>query len=162
MSTLAAVAKFLSIAVMGVDPGVEGGVSVLDAHGVPVFTQALRPDMTETELKAVIVAATTVLKALGSNVCYFEKVGYIKGDGGKGAFTFGQINGLLRGLILMAGVNIKYVPPMLWQARMECLTGGQKNISKNKAQELFPTVKCTHAISDSLLIAEYGRRQMAI
>jgi hypothetical protein len=38
------------------------------------------------------------------------------------------------------------------------MTKGDKNITKRKAQELFPEIKITHAIADSLLIAEYGRR----
>jgi hypothetical protein len=41
---------------------------------------------------------------------------------------------------------------------MQCLTGGDKNISKRRAQELFPSLKITHAVADALLIAEYGRR----
>jgi hypothetical protein len=42
---------------------------------------------------------------------------------------------------------------------MGCLTKGDKNVSKKRAQELFPSIKCTHATSDALLIAEYGNRQ---
>ena len=47
---------------------------------------------------------------------------------------------------------------MRWQKYLGCLTKGDKNVSKAKAQELFPDLKITHAIADSLLIAEYGRR----
>jgi hypothetical protein len=38
-------------------------------------------------------------------------------------------------------------------------TKGDKNVSKRRAQELFPQLKVTHATADALLIAEYGRRQ---
>jgi len=38
------------------------------------------------------------------------------------------------------------------------MTGGDKNVSKRRAQELFPEIKITHAIADALLIAEYARR----
>jgi hypothetical protein len=41
---------------------------------------------------------------------------------------------------------------------MGCLTKGDKNVSKRKAQELFPSTKVTHAIADSMLIAAYGRK----
>jgi len=41
---------------------------------------------------------------------------------------------------------------------MGCMTKGDKNVSKRKAQELFPSMKVTHASADALLIAEYGRR----
>jgi hypothetical protein len=43
---------------------------------------------------------------------------------------------------------------------MGCLTGGDKNVSKNRALELFPEVdevkKITHATADALLIGKYG------
>jgi len=41
---------------------------------------------------------------------------------------------------------------------MGCLTKGDKNVSKRRAQELFPALKVTHAIADALLIAEFARR----
>jgi hypothetical protein len=37
------------------------------------------------------------------------------------------------------------------------MTKGNKNITKQKAQELFPGIKVTHAIADALLIATYGK-----
>jgi hypothetical protein len=39
------------------------------------------------------------------------------------------------------------------------MTKGDKNISKAKAQELFPDKKIIHATADALLIALYGTKQ---
>jgi hypothetical protein len=39
------------------------------------------------------------------------------------------------------------------------LSKGDKNVTKRKAQELFPSLKITHATADALLIAEYLRRK---
>jgi hypothetical protein len=58
-----------------------------------------------------------------------------------------------------AGIPFERVRPQVWQKAMSCMTGGDKNVSKRKAQELFPAIKCTHATSDALLIAEFGRRK---
>jgi hypothetical protein len=41
---------------------------------------------------------------------------------------------------------------------MQCLTKGDKNVSKAAAQRLWPKLKITHANADALLIAEYGRQ----
>jgi hypothetical protein len=41
---------------------------------------------------------------------------------------------------------------------MGCLTRGDKNVSKAKAQQLFPTMKITHAVADALLLAAYAQR----
>jgi len=46
----------------------------------------------------------------------------------------------------------------VWQKALGCMTKGDKNITKRLASELFPAIKCTHTVSDALLIAEYGRR----
>ena len=138
---------------IGVDPGVRGGIAVLSHTGAVLLVEPFKPSMTERDLTSLLKSAAKL-----SRVCLMEKVGYIKGDGGKGAFTFGNINGLIRGVLLSEQVRIYSVYPMVWQAKMNCLTGGNKNVSKRRAQELFPDVKVTHSIADALLIAEYGRQ----
>ncbi len=65
---------------------------------------------------------------------------------------FGQHREQLGALFAHAGA-------VRWQKEMGCLTKGDKNVTKRRAQELFPTLKITHAIADALLIAEYGRTQ---
>jgi hypothetical protein len=51
------------------------------------------------------------------------------------------------------------IRPQVWQKELGCLTKGDKNVSKRKAQELFPSMKVTHATADALLIAKYGTQQ---
>ena len=150
-------------AVMSVDPGTAGAASVLNAAGDPAFIGPFRPDMTELQLIHVAELAVAALRREKGKVCYFEKVGFMKGDGGRGAFTFGLVNGLVRGALLTLKVDVRLVPPMLWQSRMQCLTGGNKNVSRLAAQKIFPTVFPKEMfkyqadnIADSLLIARYG------
>ena len=143
---------------MGVDPGVRGGVVVLAANGAVKFCRGLSPDEETTE--GVLRDACTELWNYGGFECFLEKVGYIRGDGGQGAFTFGNVNGFIRGFLRASRVTIYAVPPQLWQAKLECLTGGDKNVSKARAQSLFPEVKVAHAIADALLIAQYGRQTL--
>lgn len=145
------------IAVLGYDPGVNGGLSVLNAAGLPIFVCGLNDKMTENEaLRVAWIAADSLLKC-GGWKGYVEKVGHITGDGGKGSHTFGYIKGLIRGALKTKGLTLHDVPPQLWQAKLECLTGGDKNVSKARASELFPGIKVTHKIADALLIALYGQ-----
>lgn len=143
---------------MGVDPGVEGGVSILGEDGHPVQLLPFHSKMTESELVLLMTGAVILLRSLKSDICYFEKVGFIKGDGGKGAFTFGVVNGLLRGALIAQGVRPCYVAPMMWQSRLQCLSGGNKNVTKRKAIELYPNCpfKITHNTADALLIGRFG------
>lgn len=148
--------------VMGVDPGVSGAASVLNEHGFPLRITPFRSDMTETEVVEVVRESVDALKHYGGDTCYFEKVGFIRGDGGKGSFTFGLVNGLVRGALRTLDIRICLVPPMVWQSRMQCLTGGNKNVSKNRAKEMFPGFEITHSTADSLLIARYGWEMEAL
>ena len=147
----------MSRATMGFDPGVGGGIAVLNSAGVPIFVEGFTRKMTEDEILHLVRAATISLLGAGGWECYAEKVGYIKGDGGKGSFTFGGAYRFVRAGLKMGGVKIYDVPPVLWQAKLECLTGGDKNVSKRRAIALFPGVKVTHAVADALLIALYGQ-----
>jgi hypothetical protein len=58
-----------------------------------------------------------------------------------------------------AGIPFERVRPQKWQQAMGCMTKGDKNVSKRRAQELYPQLKITHATADALLIATYGTRQ---
>jgi hypothetical protein len=144
------------MSVMGVDPGVRGGLAVLCGDGTVAHVCAFRPDMTHGELVGAVRRGLEILAWQGGHSVFVEKVGYMPGDGGKGANTFGRVDGLIRGALHAIGYPPTDVSPMTWQAAMECLTGGNKNVSKNKAKELYPDLKMTHAIADALLIARYG------
>ena len=74
------------------------------------------------------------------------------------AFTFGQSYGFLRGMLIASEVPFDEVLPVKWMTKLSCRTKGNKNITKAKAQQLFPELKITHAIADALLIAEYCRQ----
>ncbi len=148
-------------AVLGIDPGVRGGISVIGPSGSSVFVQGFRPNVPADEFSKIVDGALKALWGLGGSDCFMEKVHSMPRDGHVGAFTFGRINGLPEGCLGARGVRPWRVYPMMWQAKMGCLSCGNKNITKRKAQKLFPTKKITHSIADSLLIAEYGRRVLA-
>ena len=86
-----------------------------------------------------------------------EKVHAMKGQGVSSTFKFGENFGKLQGVIAAAGMRHRLVTPNEWQTTMKCRTGGDKNVTKRKAQELWPTIKITHAFADALLMGEFGR-----
>jgi hypothetical protein len=112
--------------------------------------------MTHGELVAEIAVALAELRRYDGRLVYMEKVGYMPTDGGQGAFTFGTVNGLIRGALHALGCPPRDVMPLAWQSRLNCVTGGNKNVSKRRALDLYPDVKVTHAVADALLIARYG------
>lgn len=150
------------IATMAVDPGVDGGLAVLRGDGTVAHLRGFKPSMTHKELVDAVLLGLEILALEGSREVFVELVGYMPTDGGQGANTFGRVDGLIRGAILARGYKPQDAYPQRWQAALECMTGGNKNISKRKAQELWPQEKWTHATADAALIAEYGRRRLAL
>jgi hypothetical protein len=139
--------------IIGIDPGANGSIAWI-TDGKPCVEKM--PD-TLQDLWGLIA---DIAGEFGVQYkAYLEQVHSSPQMGVKSAFTFGNGFGHLEMALTAAGIPFERVRPQVWQKSMGCLTKGDKNISKARAQELFPQIKCIHAISDGLLIAEYGRRQ---
>jgi len=138
--------------IIGIDPGASGGIAWI-TDGKPCVEKM--PD-TLQDLWELIENITGALP----HKCkaYLEQVHSMPGQGVASSFKFGQGYGALEMALTAAGIPFERVTPQKWQKALGCLTKGEKNVSKRKAQELFPTMKVTHATADALLIAEYGRR----
>lgn len=145
--------------VVGGDPGVHGAVAVIGPLGRVLFVQGFQPDMTLTEVRDACRAAARIAGP-GAHA-WVESVNSRPGEGHVGAHTFGRAKGWLEMGLRAHDLEVHHVGAMMWQARLECLTGGNKNVSKRRAVDLFgaQVPKITHVIADALLIAEYGRLQ---
>lgn len=144
----------MSLFVIGVDPGVSGGIACIDADN-----RAWASKMPETETDLLEhLREIQALSAEHFTCCYVEQVWSRPTDGGVQAFKFGKSYGTILGILAAMSFRREFVSPQKWQTALGCRTGGDKNVSKRKAQELFPDLRITHAIADALLIAEYGRR----
>lgn len=137
---------------VGIDPGVSGGIVTFNEDQPPLLAK-----MPETESDIASVFSWMLdyprVKAL------IEEVHGSAIQKPKDAFTFGRNYGFLRACLTAYKIPFDEVRPQVWQKAMGCLTKGDKNVSKAKAQQLFPQLKITHATADALLIAEYLRRK---
>lgn len=136
----------------GIDPGKSGSISAIWNDGVP-YTRSQSMADTETDIVDFLRSFD-----LESARAVIERVHSSPQMGVKSAFTFGQSYGFLRGILSSHKVPFVEVLPAKWQQVMGCRTKGEKNVSKAKAQQLWPAIKITHRNADSLLIAEYARR----
>lgn len=137
--------------IIGIDPGVSGGCAVLTPDSTVLIFSKFQ-DKTPTDI-------VTLFKDIPGGVVYIERVHSMPKQGVRSTFTFGQNYGMLLGIVYTKGFKINHVQPLKWQTVLGCKSKGDKNVTKRKAQELFPSLTITHAIADALLIAEYGRRQ---
>lgn len=168
--------------VLGIDPGGSGGIAALhfedaDTSGKVVDVAVHKMPETERDMLDLFGSFN------GLDVrAYLEKVHASPGMGVVSAFSFGGNYKTIRTALIAKEIPFDEVTPQLWQKSIGGLVSKSvkvrkqepseqpakaikafkkrdKNVSKRRAQELFPTVqKITHAYADALLIAEYGRR----
>lgn len=148
---------------IGVDPGAGGGMAVIRAWGE--VEVAVKMPETERDIWNFFHEHTTDSRAVIEFVRASPQMGV------SSAFKFGCGYGGLRAFMIAAGIPFEEVQPRKWRPVMGCKSLGKeafgerdvtasKNITKARAQELFPdpAIKITHALADALLLAEYARR----
>lgn len=146
---------------IGIDPGKNGGIAWI-ANGKPCVEKMPETCLDLWELIQDILSARGKSPAERLNAACSEFVAYIEQVhsspqmGVKSAFSFGQGFGHIEMALTAAGIPFHRVRPQVWQKALGCLSGGDKNKTKARAQELFPQLKITHATADALLIAQYG------
>lgn len=155
--------------VIGIDPGqgktTHGGISVLYDDG-SIFDVFVMPDtMSDVYelLKEVVVGAESLHDGC---VCYLEDVGHgMPGQSSSATAKFARHCGHLEMALYALGVKTVTCTPQKWQKMYQLPKGGEyrerKKLLKGKARQLFPVLgkKVNDSTCDSLLIAEYGRKQ---
>lgn len=136
---------------IGVDPGKSGSIAFVCGEAA----WSVPNDSTDKDLFDAIEDARTIAPI---RFALIERVSASPQMGTVSAFSFGASYGALQMLLSCAGVPFERITPQKWQDAMKCRTGGDKNISKSRAQELFPTVKITHKNADALLIAKLAQQ----
>jgi len=139
--------------VLGVDPGCTGAVTIIDQKGDAesfCFENATEAEIGEfmCDCKRISVRCFAALESVHS----------MPKQGVSSTFKFGKAYGFIRGVLIAVGIPFEDVTPQKWQKELGCLTKGDKNISRAKAQQLFPGLKMTNKTCDSVCIAEYARR----
>ncbi len=164
----------MSLAIIGIDPGITGAIAVLDGkklevHKMPVVNlkigkknrNSVSPPLLATLLSNILDRDDTEFHV------YIEKVHMMPKMGGAAAFSFGTGYGVLLGAIAMAGLSYTAVPFQTW---CKALTGSNKSKGKDAGRELaanlFPKYrelfanKNSDGVADAALIARYGRMQL--
>jgi hypothetical protein len=145
--------------IIGIDPGKSGGIA-WQHYNKPLAVEKM-PD-TLRDLSDLLQDIRS--DSGGKIMAYLEQVhaGAFGGGGRKmgvtSAFTFGNGFGHLEMGLTAHDIPFVRIRPVEWQTAMQCKTGGDKNVSKARAQELIPSIKMTHAIADACLICLYGAK----
>jgi len=135
---------------IGIDPGINGAVAFIPTTGNPWVHK-----MPETPADLRDLLRDSI--CLAEPIAALEFVRSSPQMGVVSSFTFGRGSGRLEQVLTDFYIPFTVIRPQVWQKHLGCLTGGNKNVTKEYAEKLFPTIKVTKINADALLIAEYNR-----
>ena len=144
--------------VVGIDPGKTGAVSFIDIQNPYSKSFTLnrgkgKKDLTLGDIAEVLGEYMFNIKMVG-----IERVN-IRGQQ-RGMSIFMKEAGIYIGILMTLKLPFREIVPAVWQRRLNCLTKGDKNITKGVAQGMFTSISITHTNADALLIGEYVRRYL--
>lgn len=149
---------------LGIDPGLEGAIAVLNADGSFMEVRDL-PTVVAGKGKRdydipALHRALGELSMVGSRVI-IERVHAMPKQGVTSMFNFGRGLGILEALLVAHKLSYSWAIPNQWKKVMGFGPLDGKEAARLKAQQLYPTaelhLKKHVGRADALLIAEYGR-----
>ena len=167
---------------IGIDPGTKGFIAFNNGQNIEFLS------ISDNDFYAISDFLTKIKENYSNVVCVMEEVHAIVGASAKSTFSFGEINGVLKGLLMANKIPYHLVQPKIWQKEMwdnkdivgtytiQMRNGKEinkkiintKQTSFNTAKRLFPNIdlrktnRCKNYDDnkvDSLLISEYARRK---
>jgi crossover junction endodeoxyribonuclease RuvC len=142
---------------IGIDPGVNGGVAIIDDKWKDKAIEAVKcPDTIKDMADYLNVHCYDNIKTL----CIIEKVHSFPGQGVRSVFTFGKNYGQWLGILASHDIPYKEVPPQTWMKHYGAMPrdkGQRKRHLKHLAQSLYPSIKVTLYNSDAILLANYSK-----
>ena len=138
----------MSKLIVGIDPGLDGAISFLDAdtgkiielHPMPVISTISKNLFETKKVKRKVCPNTlnNILKGHSLSAIIIERVSASPQMGVTSAFSFGEGYGLTVGILkaLYPNVPMHFVMPSVWKMRLNVTK--DKSLSNQLAAELFP------------------------
>lgn len=140
---------------LGIDPGVNGGMCLLDQHQDVVMCEAW-----SSQSDFVDFIGRCQEFAGDHLVAFVEKVASMPAQGVVSVFTFGENFGFIQGAIRSRFIPLELVLPKDWQTPLRLKKTASKTAHKNQlkdcANRFYPKAKWTLKTCDAYLIARHG------
>ena len=143
---------------IGVDPGKSGGITII--HGKDIKTYKC-PQRTED---MAILFSLLIGDTCSYNVKVFmERVWARPNNAVRSAFAYGVNYGQWMGIIACHEIPLQTCLPNEWIKYYECSKDleyqERKRWLKDKAKSLYPNLNITLMTADSILIADYAKKE---
>ena len=153
--------------IIGIDPGLSGGIAILDdlkiydIFDMPIMSEGKKNKNQLNSAQLVNILNKHVLKKENTFVIV-EQVSAMPGQGVTSMFNFGQTFGAIKGICAALELPIFFVRPSKWKKHFE-LINSSKDASRTKVIEMYPSIssrltkKKDVNKADAILIARYFR-----
>ena len=153
--------------IIGIDPGLSGGIAVLD--DLKIFDVYDMPIMSEGKKNKNQLNSAQLVNIIKKNIIsnedtflIVEQVSAMPGQGVTSMFNFGQTFGSIKGICAALNLPIFFVRPAKWKKHFD-LINSSKDASRTKVIEMYPSIsprltkKKDVNKADAILIARYFR-----
>ena len=152
--------------IIGIDPGLSGGIAILD--DLKVFDIFDMPVMSEGKKNKNQLNSAHLVNIIKKHIIpedtyvIVEQVSAMPGQGVTSMFNFGQTFGSIKGICAALNLPIFYVRPAKWKKHFE-LINSSKDASRTKVIEMYPSISTRLSRkkdvnkADAILIARYFR-----
>jgi crossover junction endodeoxyribonuclease RuvC len=151
--------------ILGVDPGIRGGLAIvaIGANAVPCLVDAIDIPVAGVGANERVdgFAIRNWIVKHAPRHALVERAQAMPKQGASSGFKYGRAVGAIEAVIACCEIPLTIVEPSLWK-KFHGLRGGDKETSRQRALQLFPvahallTRKCDHGRAEAALIALYG------
>ena len=144
---------------MGIDPGKQGSVAVIGKEVIVFPTPIIEKEYDIEGMKNILLQYSPDVETF----CILERAQAMPKQGVVSMFEFGKGYGMWLALLTSLGFKFQIVHSRTWTKKLlEGAPGEGKERNYHVARRLFPKwnpkLKKEYQYSDSILLAEYGRR----
>ena len=153
--------------VLGVDPGISGGLAVVEITdgAAPVLVECIDIPVVGTGAKerVDVAAIRNFIDRHKPIRALIERAQAMPKQGSSSGFKYGRAVGAIEATIALSGIPVTIVEPSVWK-RFWKLPGKDKESSRQQALQLFPVAyaalarKKDHGRAEASLIALFGAR----
>jgi crossover junction endodeoxyribonuclease RuvC len=157
------------IRVMGIDPGVHGGLVIVAFNdgAAPQLVAAIDIPTVGAKAKERVdpIAVRAWITSHQPQHAYIERAQAMPKQGASSGFKYGRAVGALEAVLACCEIPMTIVEPTAWK-KFHQLRGGDKEGGRQRALQLFPAAhallarKKDHGRSDAALLALYGAASM--
>ena len=132
------------VIVLGIDPGINGGLAIVDITNTSIVIGAIDVPIIGTGAKERVdaIAIRKWIEQHRPALAFIERAQARPKQGASSTFKYARAVGAIEAAITLSGIPVQIVEPSVWKRGFH-LPGKDKEAARQRALELFPHAQCT-------------------